>query len=497
MKTALKYISLIVLTLLFNNCSEDKISLSTTGTITGKVVSLGDNLPLENTRVSTSPNSSIVFTDAQGNFVIENALIGTYSVQAQKEGFLTKFESATVIADAAVNVIFELDIETANNDAPDAPVLVSPVNNAIDQTLTVDLVWTGSDPENDDLTYEVEILNDQNTDVLMFTDLTDVTLQVTGLDYNTKYFWTVSASDNINAPVLSETFNFTTVEFPDNRIFFSRNINGNNVIFSADDNGNEFQLTTENTNSWRPRKASNIDKLAFLRTNGGQTHIYTMNLDGSDVAQVTNTVPVNGFNLEELDFEWKNNNTRIVYPSFDKLYQISVDGSGLTLLHQTLNGNFITEVDWCQSTLRLAVKTNDTSGYNVEIYTLTGNGSTIINYVLQGVNGGAGGLDFSFDGTKILYSYDISGNENAEYRQLDSRLFIYDFTTLTTTDISTSKIAGTNDLDPEFSPNEAEVIFVNTSNDGISQNDVYKLVLESGVDNRTVFLSDAKMPDWK
>jgi len=118
MKTALKYIGLILITLLVSNCSEDKITLSTTGTITGKVVSIGDNVPLENTKVSTNPSSSIVFTDAAGNFVINNVTTGTYSVQAQKEGFLTKFESATVIPDAPVNVIFELDVETANNDVP-------------------------------------------------------------------------------------------------------------------------------------------------------------------------------------------------------------------------------------------------------------------------------------------------------------------------------------------------------------------------------------------
>lgn len=478
------------------SCSEDKISLSGTGTITGKVVSNGDNVPLEFTRISTNPNSSIVFTDASGNFVINDVTVGTYSVQAQKDGYLTKFESATVTDDASVNVIFELDVETANNDAPNAPVLVSPSNNATNQTLTVDLVWTGSDPEDDDLTYEVEILNDQNADVLTFTDLTDLTLEVTGLNYNTKYFWTVSASDNINNPVISETFNFKTIEFPNNRIFFTRKINGNNVIFSSDDDGNEFQLTSENTNSWRPRKASNINKLAFLRSNGGQTHIYTSDLDGSNIVQVTNTVAVNGFNFEELDFEWKSNNTKLVYPNFDKLYEINTNGSGLALIHTTLNGNFITEVDWNQSTQRLAIKTNNAAGYNVEIYTMTNSGA-IIDYVLQGVNGSAGGLDYSINGLELLYTYDVSGYQDpVEYIQLDSHMFIYNITTMTVTDISVAKPAGFNDLDPKFSPNGAEVIFVNTSIDGVSEKQIHKVDLSDTL-VRDVFLSNAKMPDWK
>ncbi|RAJ13245.1 carboxypeptidase regulatory-like domain-containing protein [Olleya aquimaris] len=495
MKILSKYISLIVIITLLISCSEDKITLSGTGTITGKVVSKGDNIPLENTRVSTNPSSSIVFTDASGNFVINDVPVRSYSVQAQKEGFLTEFEPATVTDDNTVNVIFELDIETANNNAPDAPILVSPENNAVNQPITVDLVWTGSDPEDDDLIYEIQIFNDQNTDVLTYTDVTDTTLTVSGLDYNTKYFWQVSASDNINDPILSETFNFKTLEFPDNRHFFTRKINGNNVIFSVDDAGIEYQLTSASNNSWRPRKASNINKLAFLRSNGGQVHIYTMDLNGSNIMQITNTVSVNGFNLEELDFEWKSNNTKLVYPNFDKLYEINSNGSGLNLVHQTLNGNFITEVDWCQLTQRLAVKTNNSVGYNVEIYTMTNSGG-IVDYILQGVPGAAGGLDYTFDGSKLLYTYDVSGNQNAEYRQLDSHMFIYDINTMVVTDISTSKPAGTNDLDPKFSPNEAEIIFVNTSNDGVSQQNLVKVEIAS-VSNRTLFLENGKMPDWK
>ncbi|MEL0645539.1 carboxypeptidase regulatory-like domain-containing protein [Olleya sp. Ti.3.14] len=495
MKTFSKYISLLVIILLVVGCSEDKVSFSGTGSITGKVVSKGDNVPLENTRVSTNPSSSIVFTDASGDFVINNVAIGTYSVQAQKDGYLSKFESATVTEDNSVNVIFELDVETANNDAPNAPILVTPANNAINQTLTVDLTWVGTDPEDDDLVYQVQILNDQNSDVLNYTDLTDTTLTVSGLDYGIKYFWQVSASDNINDPVLSETFNFKTIEFPSNRVFFTRKINGNNVIFSADSDGNEYQLTSSGSNSWRPRKASNIDKLAFLRSNGGQTQIYTMDLNGSNVAQVTNSISVNGFNLEELDFEWKDDNTKFVYPNFDKLYQINVDGSGLTQIHQTLNANFITEVDWNQFTQRLAIKTNNASGYNVEIYTINNSG-TILDYVLQGVNGAAGGLDYSFDGTKLLYTYDVSGNQNTDYRQLNNHIFIYEIATSAVDDISLNKPAGTNDLDPKFSPNEAQVIFVNTSNDGISQKDI--VVIDVLITNdRALFLENAKMPDWK
>ena len=495
MKKTINILSLLCVIIFVSGCSEDKIELTGRGILVGKVVSQGDNTPLENARVSTSPNTSIVFTDENGNYQISDIEVGTYSVQAQKEGYLTKFESATINDDATINIVFELDVETANNDAPNAPTLVTPSNNTIDTDLIVELTWEGSDPEEDQLTYSVQLLNDQNSDVLQYSDLTDTTLTVSGLMYNTKYFWQVTATDGINNPVASTVFNFTTLEFPEHRVFFTRKINGNNVIFSSDESGNTLQLTSANTNSWRPRRASSVDKLAFLSNNGGQTHLFTMDLDGSNISQVTNAVAVNGFNLEEIDFEWKDNDTKLLFPNFDKLYEIEVSGTGLTQLYQTINGHFITEVDWNPASNKIALKTNDNSGYQVEIFTINLSG-VVQDIVLQGVNGAAGGLDFSYDGTKLVYTYDLSANQNVDYRQFNSNMFIYDLTTTTATNISLTKPAGTNDLDPQFSPNEAQLIFVNTSNDGVSQRNIMTIDI-SDLSIRELFLEDGKMPDWK
>jgi hypothetical protein len=495
MKTNFKYIYLSFFLVFFNNCSEDKIALTGKGTLTGKVVTIGDFLPLENVKISTNPVSSIVFTNALGEFEILDLVVDNYSVQADKDGYLTQFEGITITDDSTVNLIFEMEIETANNRPPDTPILNTPPNNSIDVETEVQLIWSGSDPDEDDITYSIEILNDVNSEILEFNNITDTTYTVSGLQYGLKYFWQVSATDDINDPTLSEIFTFETLPFPNNRYFFVRNISGNNVIFSGDDEGNEVQLTNENSNSWRPRKGNNTDRIAFLRTNGGEIHLYTMNLDGSDLFQVTNSTPVSGFNLEEIDFTWANNDSLIYYPSFDKLFRISPNGAGLTQIHETSNGNFITEVDWNQQTSRIALKTNNTLGYNVSIYTINTSGIQQ-DVVLNGINGAAGGLNYSFDGSKLLYTYDITGNENAEYRQLDTNMFIYNFNTMTTDNVSDGKDAGTNDLDARFSPSEAELIFVNTSNDGISQKNILTMTIDLQA-SREIFFENAKMPDWK
>ena len=62
---------------------------------------------------------------------------------------------------------------------------------------------------------------------------------------------------------------------------------------------------------------------------------------------------------------------------------------------------------------------------------------------------------------------------------------------------------GTIDVDPRFSPSEAEVIFVNTSNDGISERSIYtQSINDDGSDlgnsfERELKFENAIMPDWE
>ena len=73
---------------------------------------------------------------------------------------------------------------------------------------------------------------------------------------------------------------------------------------------------------------------------------------------------------------------------------------------------------------------------------------------------------------------------------------MYDFTTSTTTEVAVQRPAGYNDLDVRFSPNEAELIFVSTSNDGVSPRTITKYTMGTS-NSRTTLFSNGVMPDWK
>jgi dipeptidyl aminopeptidase/acylaminoacyl peptidase len=498
-----KVIRILLITLFFTSCGEDgTVGLVEYGNLTGKVVVQENFTPLENVKITLSPTNNTVFTDAEGFFSFEDIEAQDYAVQATKEGYLDEFEGATVSAESAVNVVIEMVISTSLNKSPTKPDLLTPEDGAVDLLNEVELSWEATDPDEDELTYTIEIRNDYNNEVTRITDITDETYTLSDCKYGAKYFWSIEVTDNINAEVISSLRSFTIKEDPSNRYFYVKKEGGNNVIYSSSYSdeyklvSNTVQLTDSNLNSWRPRKNNITNLVAFLRIDDNEAHLYTMKTNGDGVKKVTSTVPVAGFNLNEIDFSWSADGSKLVYAYFDKLYSINIDGSGLQRIYQTLDGSLITECDWSNDGTKIAIKTNNATGYNSSILVIDLNGN-VLNTVVSGVKGAVGGLNFSASGTKLLFSRDVSDYQATNYRQLDTRMFIYNFIDDTFFDVSVAeKESGTNDLDPRFSPNEAYVIFVNTSNDGISQKNVTKTNFSGNI-NRINLFTDATMPDWE
>ena len=512
MKTFITYLSLSCLLLVgLSSCSEDTIDENGEGTLTGVVVEDGTNAPLENVKISTSPLSSTVFSDENGEFIIEDIATGDYSVQASLDGFVIEFEGATITDGNTTNVIFELGTEVANNRPPSSITLLTPDDKATDLESPIEFTWEAFDDDADDiLTYTLSLRNDQNDDEIIIDDLSEPTYISENLMPNTQYFWQVAVNDGVNTENVNSVIrSFTT---PDQavgqgvRFLFVRQIDGNNVILSSDGDDNdtttdvssEIQLTSMTENSWRPRRNNEANRIAFLRTVGSQTHIFTMNFGGGNVTRVTGSIPVAGFNLDVVDFTWEAGGNAILFPNFDKLYRIGINGGAATLVYTTTDGSFITDVKASDFDDTIVLKTNNVNGYNARVFTINTAG-TELQTIFSGMPGAVGGIDITADGTQVLYTYDTSGFENAAtYRQLDTRLFIYTLATATILDISTNKVSGTNDLDARFSPSDAQVIFVNTSNDGISPGNITtKFISNTSTNDRETIINDGIMPDWE
>lgn len=508
MKQLKTIIFLPFLFLVLTTCSEEQIDGNRLGSIEGKVVKTGSNEPLENVKVSTNPVTSTVFTDEEGHFEIRNAGVKTYAVQAELDGYVTAFESVSVVEDAPAEVAFELMLSNSNNQPPAVPILVAPEDLETEVSFEVQFTWEASDPNvDDDLSYVLELRNGTTNDIEIYETVQDTFYLASNLDLATTYFWQVKVNDGVNDDVASQISQFTTIASPNNPYFFVKQEDGNSVIYSGNEdsaNNSEseidvglLKLTNSSNNSFRPRSNPVIDKIAYLRNVGGNTHIFTMNSGGGNKTQVTSAIPINGFRMDEVDFCWAQNGSQLYYPNLDKLYRINSDGSGLVLVFQTVDGSFISEVEESAfDTDLLLIKTNDSAGYNARLFTYRISTSLEETVIIENVAGAIGGIDITANGNLVLYTRDVSGSENVNYRIFESRIFIFDIPSLTQSQVLTNVLPGENDLDVKFSPTEGGVIFTRQGNNMGAIPGVYSFQFGGSTQEKYLF-SAASMPDWK
>ena len=491
-------ITFTILTIFLFGCSEDLLDGSEQGTLKGSVRLELTNEPLANVKITTNPSTQTVYTDEEGNFEILNSIpVGDYSVKAELNGYVTEVESITISDyEQTVTIVFEMITDETLNQPPTTPELISPENLSTDLENDLTLEWSSTDPDMDTLTYRVLVTNNTTNEIQEFPEWEEDTLDLENLEFGTTYTWQVVVSDGINEEVFSESSQFTIRSNPEYRYHFVQRENGNFIIKST--NLEESIYITNSTNSsWRPHKNNIAQKVAFLQTIAGQTHLVTADLNGANPHQVSQA-PVNGFRPDIMDFDWNTTGSQFIFPSFDKLYKVNYDGTGQTQIYQTTDGQFITKCSWSYDGSKIAIVTNNINGYDAKIIILSGNGS-FLETIFEGHLGAVGGLDWSITGDRLLFTHDVSGYQDADYRQLDSHIMVYNFNDQITTDISllSEKPIGTIDIDPQFSPNDAEIIFTNTPNDLFSVKSIYIIDLNDDDFERTLILHNAEMVDYE
>lgn len=492
-----KVILYLILSTFLLSCSEELIDDNYRGTLRGTVRTELDNEPLENVKITTTPPTLTVYTDAQGEFeILESIPMGDYSVKAELKGYVTEVKPLTISAiEQTVSIDFEMITDESLNKPPSTPELLSPENLAVNVPTNVTLKWKSTDPDEDDLTYKVLLNNSRTNTRTEFTDLEADSLYLENLHHATAYTWQVVVSDGINPDVYSNSSQFTTVPNSEFRYHFVRKENANYVIYSTDLD-ETVKITESTASSWRPLKHNIANKIAFLQTYGGQTHLMTAELNGDNPKKIS-TVPINGFRNDQLSYSWHREGSRFIFPSFDKLYVVNNDGTGERQIYQTEDGHYITKAAWSYDGSKVALVTNNIDGYEAKVLIISINGD-LIDVIFENQDGAVGGLDWSTDGKKLLYTHDVSGYEDHNYRQLDTRIFLYNMNDNSHTDLSNAseKPAGTIDIDPKFSPNDAKVIFTNTSNDGVSERSIFTINI-AGPDNREKIISNGEMPDYQ
>lgn len=101
------------------------------------------------------------------------------------------------------------------NIPPKIPGSSSPADGAIGQSLTVDLSWSGGDPDGDSVTYDVYFeANDATPDVLVSNDQSVTTYDPGTLSANTQHYWQIVATDEHGETTQGPIWDFTTGSAP-------------------------------------------------------------------------------------------------------------------------------------------------------------------------------------------------------------------------------------------------------------------------------------------
>ncbi len=493
----LQYAIPVLFTLIFalflQGCAEDKLEITATGVLDGTVMDFTSEETLYGAVLTTNPPTVSVASDSTGYFKFTTIDVGDYNLIAKKNGYISESVSVSVQKDKSTTVVVLMERSSEYNDPPEFTGSFTPSNGATQLPVNLTLSWTATDKNDDDsLIYDVELFESNHENAQLFRGLSDTTLTVEYLRFNTVYYWQVTVSDPYSS-VKSELLTFRTMPLPDNEFMFARMTeDGDYEIFSSDSSESTLvQLTINSADDWQPRLNPLRNKVAYVSHDNLEPHIFTMNRDGTDQRKISKR-PVTGYNNPGRGLAWTPSGDRIIYANYNRLSFIQHDGTVEGVIATAPANRHFRDLDCSPDGTLIVALTVGISPDDSEIYLMNSDGSNPV-VLVSNLAGIIEAPTFSVDGKQVIFTRDIQGT--GTNRQLNAHIFMVDITGGTPVDLSTDKPNGTNDTNPRFSPNGAYIIFESASNVIESTKSIW--VMDANGNNRKQLFSNAEMPDWR
>lgn len=491
-----RIVKVLIIILLYSvaiSC-EDAVNDDRYGSIQGIVQDFITEKPIEGAVVSTNPASSSVITNEDGVFVFEALEAGDYVISAEKHEYSKGTSSFNVKADKVTNAILRLkegDL-SANTVKFNSP---TPFENQENVGVPIVFSWAYSGVNDTSaVKFDLEVRTPESVEpVIDVKELTDTFYVANNLSYSKNHTWTVVARKNDEKIGQSDFWNFRTVSSASLPFLF-KGVDDAHIYLSAERGGTFHRLTQTTILNKFPRANPITDEVIFSASYNSQDHIF-ITYSEDQITRRISPLPVDGNHQMGAGFCWSPNGLEVLFCHYDKLYRINKDGSGIFNLSTAPSGRNYVFVDWSGSANKIVIQTRGVNINDSEIYMLDPDGSNR-TLIVANKAGRTEYPSFNIDGKNIVYTHDNSGVNSSDGRMLDSRIYVYNITDKTITDLSKDKkIDGTNDLQPRFSPDGSKIIFVNTSNTGAEQKDIYVMDLDG--ENRELYFENAEMPEWR
>jgi TolB protein len=478
---------------ILQGCTEDKLDVYATGTLDGTVMDFTSEEYLNGVILTTNPPTVSVASDSVGYFIFNDLNVGDYNLIARKNGYISESVSISVKREKTTSVVVILERSSEYNDPPVFTGDFYPANGETVQAIDITLSWNATDPNpNDTIHYDVKVFESDEEEGSVHTGLSESTLLLEQLRFNTVYFWQVTAYDAFDS-VQSELLSFRTASLPDNVFLYTAiGEDGNYEIFSSDSLGStRMQLTRNFKDDWQPRFDPESNVIAYISHDQLEPHIYTMERDGSNVKKITSE-PVAGYHNSGRGFTWSPAGTEIIYAHYNHMLfsniSVNVHGKYATAPED----RHFRDMDYSPNKAQIVAQTVGIIEDSSEIYLYNLNETEPV-LLVPNLPGIIESPSFSVDGTKVMFTRDVSEGI-LPGRQLNAHIFIIDIGTGVVTDISVNKPTGTNDLNPRFSPNGAHIIFENGSNELNAPRSIW--IMDITGSNRRMLFENAYMPEW-
>ncbi|NUU99869.1 hypothetical protein XO12_07105 [Marinitoga sp. 1154] len=179
-----------------------------------------------------------------------------------------------------------------NNTRPDIPTLIYPQNQSIEIPVTVNLEWNAEDPEDDSLSFDIYLGENDNLEYITTTQSTSYELT---LENDKKYFWKIIANDG-EIESESQVFAFNTVPEPaklkfktyvEGAIIYSPAISDENYIYFSTSSGKVYAYDSYGNEIWSfntdgfinsPVVINPLNQIIVGNDNG---NLYIINSDGT------------------------------------------------------------------------------------------------------------------------------------------------------------------------------------------------------------------------
>ena len=237
-------------------------------------------------------------------------------------------------------------------------------------------------------------------------------------------------------------------------ITFASKRDGNFEIYSMNSDGSEqINLTNSSANDEYPSWSTDGKKITFTSNRDGNSEVYIMNTDGSEQINLTNNIAYDAFSC------WSPDGKRIAFASNRTgnmdVYTVNLDGSEMTKL--TNNSADDVKPQWSPDGKKVAFQT--TRHGKMDIYVMSSDGSNETRLTNNPATDIC--LSWSPDGRKIAFaSKRDDGNSEKFYG--NSEIYIMNSDGSNQTRLTNNP---STDMAPSWSPDGKKIAFYSLRND--------------------------------